>query len=283
MTRIPVIITLKCAFLLALFATPVTASSLSSSVSMNVSWWDPVLNKNVSEEVIKVTGGSQAVVDPGVTWSKDPQSPVGMGATNAYYGWMQAGAQVERAVQSVLTDPTNWYIFGVSAGSSFTDTITLSSPDYANGTQGEASFIFDVSGTASGDRSGANASAGLYIKNLTTGKVLFQNYYLPGGDHQYTSQKYTFTFGVPFTFTASFSALVSLSGLEAGSSSAWFMNTAQFSGMNVSLGTTPITNFTITAESGALYPISTIPEPVTMLLLGLGLIGLAGIRRKMHI
>jgi hypothetical protein len=256
MNRKVLIIMLCSSLLSGVLAAPVTTPSLSSYVKANVSWWDSTTNTSVSIPIASVEGSGQAVAENGISWANDPQSPVGRGATSAYYGWMQSHATVNRAAPSVLADP-DWYLFGMIAGSRFEDTITLSSPGL-EGTQGTATFIFEIDGTVRSSRSGANATAGLFIKNVSLNQVLFNNsYLLPGGGRQeYVSLPFPITYGEPFSFLVTFSTFASLAGPEAGEIQAEFGDTARFSGMDVfDSENNRVTNFTITSESGAAYPI----------------------------
>jgi hypothetical protein len=188
---------------------------------------------------------------------------------------LRSSATVIRDVPSTLASPA-WYGFGAIASAEFTDTMTISSPT-ANGTAGTAKFLFRVSGTASG----SSASAGLYIKNLDTDQVVFDDAYLTGGDYICTSDPYDFVYGEPFAFMVSFAAFADISGPGAAASHADFSHTATFSGMEVfdALGGR-VTDFTTSSASGTRYPVASIPEPGTLALLALGLASLCARKRS---
>lgn len=88
-----------------------------------------------------------------------------------------------------------------------------------------------------------------------------------------------FQFGVPFEISVQLSCSTNINGTVDLDS------TALLSGINVWYGNAEVTGYSLIAGSGQNYPISdetTVPEPTTMLLLGLGLMGLAGVRRKIQ-
>jgi hypothetical protein len=76
---------------------------------------------------------------------------------------------------------------------------------------------------------------------------------------------------------------VDLSGSAAGVATADFSHTTEFTGITVLDGSShPVSNYTVISGSGTTYPFDAdqVPEPGTLMLLGLGFAGLSAFRLR---
>jgi hypothetical protein len=253
--------------------------SLTTMGWVGVYYQDPN-NNTVTDVETQVFGISSMSVGPS-TWSGDANSGTGSGTASVGYGSASLYSGVSRTGTSSRTDLSGYY-FNAYAYARFTDTMTINDPNLA-GTTGSTTFDITLSGVPDGGKAllwvrpidpNPNNPQPSYVLNV-------QNALLSSGQYTYTTAPIFFTYGESFSFYVALGAMSSLYGYDPGSHSIDMLNTLtlsdidvydQFGGINM--------NYAIETASGAVYPFAGVPEPTTMLLLGSGLIGLVGLRRR---
>ncbi len=131
----------------------------------------------------------------------------------------------------------------------------------------------------------ARASGQLIVSDENSSELAEERFYGPG---ELTAQL-QFTYGVPVAFYAHL-LLTVRAPMDLNATSPYdlfgiadFDSTVTLSQINVYADeqmTIPTSNFTFSAESGTQYPLSSVPEPSTLLLLGTGVLGLFGYTRR---
>jgi hypothetical protein len=204
------------------------------------------------------------------------------GAARANYGSLGAYAYKSDLASGDITA-------GIASSARFTDTWTIGSVSQ-NGAQGHLNVWVDVEGNIPGAIThpgvSGGSSWGVQFTDSYYSAVESWDWANSVGRQDYAgflSQQITFTYGVPFDISIDFSVSAG-TPVSGGVNYSDYLNT-----VTLNMGKTQIfdatgsvvNDFTLTAASGHNYmPSTSVPEPTSILLLGLGLIGLAGVRRK---
>ena len=167
--------------------------------------------------------------------------------------------------------PAPMFLAHAESHASFTDMLTIS------GGTGTGTFIADWTTDGSETAEGsAIPHADLYWTHNPNGVIER----LQPGTHTQLGQDYyatTFTYGVPFAFSATLEAFVEFYLGGAGSGTTDFSSTAVLSQVRIyDPSGQPVQGVTVTGASGHVYP-SPVPEPATFATLG---VGLAAIMRR---
>jgi hypothetical protein len=239
-----------------------------------------------------------------VTGAVIPDSPPGSyngsASSHAQYGIVGAAANgtLMGSLSSTVLDEAMGAAF-------FTDTLTLNSPNVVNGNSGFIAFRFTIDGSLTAGSGPSHEGALLSVSSgNSAADLIYQAATFNSGNVTMNSINgsstapagYTFTptglFGsadfqtalFPLTFGTSAPLKVGLLAEALGTGDASFASTARLTGIFVydSQGN-PVQIFSISSESGTRYGAGGVetaatPEPFTMLLVGLGLLGMVAFR-----
>ncbi len=260
---------------------PETPNSVLTEVWVGASW------NNASgsfSDVEYVFGTGSASLGP-TTWAGDANSGTGYGRAAAGYGTISLYSSVLRIGEAARTDLLPDYWFRTYAYGRFVETMLIDDPAL---TGQPGTVTFEISGTGTITRSGSGittmAPGSVYVKVIgASGYALQGTIGSTGLPFARTTNPIAFTYGVPFSFYVSLGANANLKGSEAGSSEIDMWHTATLSGMEVydSLGAI-VEDYTLETASGASYPYdsSTVPEPASVVLGALGVLGLLAWNRR---